>query len=342
MTQPAAEPLGPLVPHAKARVATIGGHPCGFIERAVWAKGKQTPMPWAFVAGYQPLDPSLHLPKVPIRFFACRASDNCGQVWEVPAKGVREIQSNMIRHVEKHFTGISTLVNGEGKEQVKKSPYEFVSHWLASGMPHYQVTRNSPSGLYRYLGSVDCPVSSQATFKKHMNTFLDNTVANMQGALANHVGFIMGDSSPDRLKREWISWGVSFIDTATLKFHYMPLGVNQAVGRLTAEAYGNHHEQLVAAWGMSTKTEMGSGPIFSRGGLKGFVIVGGGCDCGPGLRQVYQKSFGAPDVESRYPEATKLVMFGPCASHAIANIYSLTRDSLVQRARKLSILPSCW
>lgn len=167
-------------------------------------------------------------------------------MWEVKEKGVFLIQSNITRHIATHLP--SSLPEDMSKSSKgatgKESPtqYEFVVHWLASGLPHYQVTRNRESGLYMFLKTnTTCPVSAQNTFNKHRDVFLEHTVSNMQAAMKGKLGFILGDSSPDRMKREWISFGVTFIDIPTLTFSYMPLGLYQAKGRLTEHAYESHH-----------------------------------------------------------------------------------------------------
>jgi hypothetical protein len=64
---------------------------------------------------------------------------------------MKSIQSNVVRHLGTHFP--PALLSGEKDTKTKDAPtqFEFTAQWFASGMPHYQVTRNSPSGLYRFL-----------------------------------------------------------------------------------------------------------------------------------------------------------------------------------------------
>jgi hypothetical protein len=63
--------------------------------------------------------------------------------------------------------------------------------------------RNSRNEFNHYLpDETTCPVLSSNTFDKHRDLFLHRSVENMLKALEGNVGFILGDSSPDRLKRE--------------------------------------------------------------------------------------------------------------------------------------------
>lgn len=294
---------------------------CGFIEPSVWGEQKTSLLPWVLIDAWNPFNSVDHLDYVPVRFFSCRGSPHCNAVWEVPAAGVGSIQSNILKHLKIHTKPF--LANTEVKEDIKTerpSQYTFISRWLASGLPHFQVTRDSRSGLYHYLrDETTCPVSSPNTFDKHRDLFLDRSVENMLKALEGNVGFILGDSSPDRLKREWISFGVTFIDSRTGDFHYMPLGLNQAKGRLDAPAYETHHNQLSQAWGLE---EFGLGQALMSVGRR-FVLVGAGADMGPGLNQVYQRKFGSPDLEFNSSPVSKheaLVMYGPCSSHGVVNI----------------------
>lgn len=116
----------------------------------------------------------------------------------------------MLRHLKTHFSYNSKLVSGESPEEGSKkkvTQYEFVAHWLATGLPHYQVTRPTFSGMYNFLKEkTNCPVSSSNTFDKHRDTFLDLTTAKMSKAMENQFLFIIGDSSPDGLKREWTNF----------------------------------------------------------------------------------------------------------------------------------------
>ena len=310
-----------LVPKEGAPSKTFNDVECGLIEKGEWAKGKSALLPWAFLDAYNPFDQYKDEQDKPVRFYSCRADLRCKQFWEVPEKGVGEIQSNMSRHIQRHFASTELLGGDQVKKETKpqSSQYEFVARWLASGLPHYQVTRETPSGLYSFLKSSGCPVSTKKTFDAHLEMFLVASVSNMQKALKSQVGFIMGDSSPDRLKREWISWGVSFINRDTATFHYMPLGLIQAKGRLTADAYGQHHDTLVKAWEMKECFKADKAAIDRVGG---FSIVGGGADMGPGLRQVYQVKFGVPNLHHGEVDldGKSLVMFGPCASHGVVNI----------------------
>ena len=281
-------------------------------------------LPWMLVDAYNPVDPAERSDDIAVRFFCCRGcSEGCSQVWEVPVSGVGSIQSNMIRHIKNHFS--SSKIGAEDDSKNTKGPlppssYEFVARWLASGYAHYQVTRHSNSGLYNFLKTTNCPVVSPNTFDLHRDRFLELTIENMLKGLSGQVGFIMGDSSPDRLKREWISWGVSFIDDQQI-FHYMPLGLNQAKGRLTSEAYSEHHDAVCSAWEIKETLSVSDEPLSN---LKTFTLVGAGSDMGPGLRQVYQNRYGGPELhyvsDPLDLSGDKLVMFGPCASHGIVNI----------------------
>lgn len=100
----------------------------------------------------------------------------------------------------------------------------------------------------------------------------------------------------------------------------MPLALNQSKGRLTAEAYGRLHKQVLSSWGLRERANSDPGS-FTR--EKHPLILGGGSDFGPGLCQVYQDRFGVPDLDMRGDnelKADKLIMFGPCSSHGISNI----------------------
>lgn len=292
---------------------------CGLIAFKLWGEEKVSLIPWAFVDAFTPFDEALRQKDLPFHFLVCRGSQDCTQVWNVPEKGVGSIQSNIVRHVSKHLPTALLEGSKDVKNEDNPTQYEFVARWLASGLPHYQVTRASPSGLYKFLQSrIDCPVSSQVTFDKCRDTFLEKTVINMHTAMRGKMGFILGDSTPDCLKREWISFGATFIDLETLSFHYMPLGLNQAKGRLTEVAYSNHHEELCDAWEMAEYLRQSGDELIKRG--EAFVIVGGGSDMGPGLRQVYTKRFGGPVFLDPVVDGSKLVMFAPCAAHGVTNI----------------------
>jgi hypothetical protein len=225
--------MAPLVPRAGAPRREIKGVLCGKIDFSLWASEKVALVPWGFVDAFNPVEEVHRRENFPFLFLVCRGSCGCEQVWDVPEKGLGSIQSNIVRHVNAHFP--TTLVaGGEGAKsaKVKDSPtqHEFVAHWLASGLPHYQVTRAAPSGLYNFLQSrTNCPVSSKPTFDKHCDLFLESTVDNMQDTLHRRVGFIVGDSTPDRMKREWINFGVTSIDTDSLEFEYLPSAVSLPV-----------------------------------------------------------------------------------------------------------------
>jgi len=93
---------------------------CGFVEPDRWATQKLSPLPFAFIDAFNPFDPN----EVPvpdfIRFFACRGGFNCNQVWEVPSKGVSQIQSNMVRHLKNHFTFNPKLIAAKEEPEGKK------------------------------------------------------------------------------------------------------------------------------------------------------------------------------------------------------------------------------
>jgi hypothetical protein len=229
---------------------------CGYIEPALWAKQKKGSLPWTLIDGFSPFDPNDNPKEIPVMFFACRAHYSCQQVWEVPLAGINSIQSNILKHVKNHFSYNPKMIgevenDEEGTVKPAATQYEFVARYLATGLPHYQVTRDSPSGFYHFLKKqTNCPVSSKATFDEHLNTFLERSTAAMFAALIRNLVFILGDSTPDKLKREWINFGLAFIDYLTGKFFYMPLGLNQAKGRLHQDAYEAHVEKLLQAWGI--------------------------------------------------------------------------------------------
>jgi hypothetical protein len=172
---------------------------CGLIEFNRWGSEKVSFNPWGVVDAFTPFDEALRPENVPFPFLVCRGSLDCVQVWNVPEKGLGHIQSNITRHMATHFPA---ALLGEGSKDVKNEDnptrYEFATRWLASCLAHYQVTRASQSGLYKFLQSrTNCPVSSQATFNKIRDLFNEKTVVNMHTAMRFKMGFILGDSSPD-------------------------------------------------------------------------------------------------------------------------------------------------
>ena len=124
----------------------------------------------------------------------------------------------MKKYVDTHFPLKSNKKGGIGLENESRDKnhllqYEFTAHWLASGLAHYQITRDSPSGLYLLLKNrTNVPVSSPNAFDGHVEKFLAYSTENMENALKGNWIFVIGDSSPDRMKRKWISFGVSGID----------------------------------------------------------------------------------------------------------------------------------
>lgn len=293
---------------------------CALLDRNKWGPDKLALLPWGLVDAWTAVDEANRDKNVPFSILTCRGSFDCAQVWSVSEKGVGQIQSNIVRHMHTHFS--STLL-GEGSSKdvkTKGSPtqYEFNARVLASGFPHYQLTRTSPSGLYTFLQTrTNCPVSSPVTFDKHRDEFLEHTVRNMHTDMNGKMGFVLGDSTPDHLKREWISFGATFIDLETLEFNYMPLGLNQAKGRLTEQAYAAHHSELCKAWDLKEHLSQSANDLIKRG--DGLAVVGGGSDMGLGLRQVYTNRFGGARFSGTV-DGSDLVMFGPCAAHGVVNI----------------------
>ena len=316
-----------LLPDTKAERIKTSGIWCGWISPQRWASAKQCPIPWTYVDAFNPFEESEQIAGVPIRFFKCRASSNCKQVWEVKEKGAN-LQSNMVKHIKTHFSFNPGLLDFSSAESAtttsfskkpKPTAYEWVARWLASGLAHYQVTRNTTSGLYHFLKDrTDTPVCSQETFDKHRDTFLGRTTENMIKHLEGNVGFILGDSTPDPLKREWINFVTTFIDEKDV-FYCMPLGLNSARGRLDEASYRFHHDTLIGAWSFTTGKRDLTNSMYR--------LVGGGSDMGPGLRQVYGSLFGEPNLKplgQEILESTDLVMYGPCTAHAVTNIIKAT------------------
>jgi hypothetical protein len=153
---------------------------------------------------------------------------------------------------------------------------------------------------------------------KNVNLFLDYTVHNMLEELKGKVVFFLGDSSPDRHSREWLSFGVTFICPKTFTFNYMPLGIHQALGRLTSKAYTEHVEEIFNAWGIVKEKDVSLTPDFV--GWKNYpktLVVGGGSDCGAGLFQVFKLFFGKAESGQK-----QNVFNGPCMVHGVFNILS--------------------
>jgi hypothetical protein len=100
----------------------------------------------------------------------------------------------------------------------------------------------------------------------------------------------------------------------------MPLGLVQAKGRLHADAYKDHHEVVLDAWNIDDKRVVASDSrVFQLEDTP--CILGGGCDSGPGLKQVYENKYGAPDLNDfAVLNGGTLRMFGPCMSHEIINM----------------------
>ena len=129
---------------------------CRLVEFDKWSSDKESILPWVCLDGYNPIDASLVPPKG-VRFLACR-HHGCRLSWEAPGPGWSSIQSNIKRHVGKHFLlklrkkvdDDLEFESANTRDKSKVSQYEFSAQWLASGLPHYQVTRKSPSGLHYF------------------------------------------------------------------------------------------------------------------------------------------------------------------------------------------------
>jgi hypothetical protein len=278
---------------------------CGLIDFRKWASDKEALLPWLCLDGFNPIDAAL-VPSKSVRFLACRER-GCASSWEVPEAGWGHVISNLKKHVVTHLPSKMWKKEDDGLEsespesrgKSKPSQYEFSAQWLATGLPHYQVTRSSPSGMHSFLKErTNVPVSSPNTFDGNVQKFLECSSENMITALKGNWLFSLGDSSPDRLKREWISFGVSGIDRETNKWFYMPLGLNRAVGRLTAATYGEHYRKLLGAWEISSPVSYSQPQPTSIciSAKSNPVVIGAGSDMGPGLRQVFEGFHGTCDV----------------------------------------------
>jgi hypothetical protein len=212
-----------------------------------------------------------------------------------------------LEHLDSNFN----KKEGDGKAK-KYNKYECSVALLAAGFAPYQFTRDSPSGWYKHLQNFNYSVSSPATFSKHVSYFLDATLHKMKQHLKKKVVFFLGDSTPDKKKREWLSFGCTFICPETYKFTYMPLGLHQALGRLTKDAYSSHFFKVVNGWEMKTHIIESEGEEKGWDNLEDTIVIGGTSDCGAGLFNFFGMIFNTTASMCNYP-----IFFGPCMNHGV-------------------------
>ena len=280
------------------------GKNCSYISFQLWGASKTHPM-WKLYDGWRKCD-SPDTPTPVPDLYSCRGAPGCSQVFRVPEAGLNSIQSNMNRHLETHFPNFKS----DPEEKIKKpnapSQYEAVCAVLAANLPINQFTRDTNSKLYHFLGRCGFPTSSPNTFKEKTKIFVECTVQNMINCFTGCTGCIMGDSSPDKLRREWVSFSFTCIDRNGF-FRVLPLGINQAKGRMTQQAYGEHLVNLCKAWELQLPNQ--SDDIFST------LLFGATADYGPGLINEFNQVFNS----SRS---------APCMSHGLFNVLKfILKDS---------------